>query len=93
MTWQYDRDADALYVAFSDAQVSRTIEADPLTMVDLDRHGTVVGVEVIHPAREWPLRELADCGVGPGEIKHLRLLSRAADNRFNYEPPRPTVAV
>lgn len=56
----YDRDADALYISFGEAaDVARSVEIDPGTLVDIDRFGHLVGVEVLHPAREWPLSDIA----------------------------------
>jgi uncharacterized protein YuzE len=60
MKTAYDQDADALYVALldEDEPVSRSVELDEGTLVDLDRFGHVIGIEVIRPARSWPLDEV-----------------------------------
>jgi uncharacterized protein YuzE len=60
--------ADALYIELvQDAASARTEEIDPGTLVDLDARGRVIGIEVVHPARPWPLEEILerydiDCG-------------------------------
>jgi uncharacterized protein YuzE len=51
----YDADADALYIRLADGTVARTHEIDTLTMVDEDAAGKPLGIEVIHPARPWPV--------------------------------------
>lgn len=45
----YDRDARALYLQLTRAQVAWTRELDELVHVDFDRGGRVVGFEVIQP--------------------------------------------
>jgi uncharacterized protein YuzE len=51
---EYDGEADALYLTFTDSPVSTTEQLDAGTLVDLDQHGRVVGIEVIRPERLWP---------------------------------------
>jgi uncharacterized protein YuzE len=54
----YDCEADALYIELADGSVARTEEIDPGTMVDVDATGRPLGIEVLHPARRWPLGEI-----------------------------------
>ncbi len=54
----YDADADAVYVRLARGKVARTVEVDSGTLADLDDAGRLVGVEVIHPDRAWPLDEI-----------------------------------
>jgi len=56
----YDADADALYVGIRKGVVARTESLDDWTMVDVDATGAALGIEVIHPARAWPLAEFLD---------------------------------
>lgn len=58
----YDAEADALYIGLRrDAvAVARTRSIDDWTMVDEDATGAAVGIEVIHPARVWPLGQILD---------------------------------
>jgi uncharacterized protein YuzE len=59
MKVQYDQAADALYVTLADAEiVARTIRVDAGTLVDVDRLGHPIGIEIIRPARPWPLQEV-----------------------------------
>jgi uncharacterized protein YuzE len=57
---EYDTDADALYIRLSESKVARTREFDTLTMVDEDSDGGAIGIEVIHPARPWPLETILE---------------------------------
>lgn len=56
----YDKSADALEILVSNAIVARTEQIDEGTLVDLDAHGLIVAIEVLRPAREWPLKEVMD---------------------------------
>lgn len=52
----YDNDADALDIQLLEgADVVRTVTVDAGTLVDLDERGRLVSIEVIRPARRWPL--------------------------------------
>jgi uncharacterized protein YuzE len=56
---EYDREADALYVRFSDAAVAETVEVDDYRIVDLDADGRPVGLEVLYPATNLRIGKLA----------------------------------
>jgi uncharacterized protein YuzE len=44
---QYDPEADAAYVRFSDRAVSRTQEESDVCILDLDTTGAVIGIELL----------------------------------------------
>lgn len=56
----YDAVADALYIRLRQGKIARTETLDEWTLVDVDNTGAALGIEVIHPARVWPLRDLLD---------------------------------
>jgi uncharacterized protein YuzE len=91
MKVEYDQQADALYIELNGAaEVARTVEIDPGTLVDLDTDGRLLGVEVIRPARPWPLDEiLSQFPADHGDARLLRLLERAAGGAgtFAYAEP------
>jgi uncharacterized protein YuzE len=61
MKVQYDQAADALYVTLGDGEiVARTIRIDTGTLVDVDHLGRPMGIEIIRPARPWPLQEILE---------------------------------
>lgn len=57
---EYDPSANALYLHFSNSDVMWTEEVNGMTLVDLDADGGVVGVEILHPQRIWPIDELIE---------------------------------
>ncbi len=46
-TIRYDKQVDALYIDLSDADVYDTHELEPGIMVDYDKEGRVIGIEVL----------------------------------------------
>jgi uncharacterized protein YuzE len=91
MRVEYDQQADALYIMLAErAEVARTVQIDPGTLVDLDDRGCLIGVEVIRPARPWPLDEiLSRFPIDGVDERLLRLCERAtgAAGTFTYAEP------
>jgi uncharacterized protein YuzE len=56
----YSETADALYFRLTDGAATHAEEIDPGAIVDLDENDEVVGIEVLSPARDWPLDEIAE---------------------------------
>ena len=55
---KYDIEADALFIALSEAEWADTQEIEDGTYVYIDVRGEPLGIEVHHPARPWPLEEI-----------------------------------
>jgi uncharacterized protein YuzE len=91
MKVEYDQQADALYIELiSTIEVARTVEIDPGTLVDLDADNKLIGVEIIRPARPWPVTEiLSRFPADNSSARLLRLLERATGSAgtFNYAQP------
>lgn len=47
MKTQYDPEANALYVKFSDDKIERTEELRPGIILDFDSRGHIVGIEML----------------------------------------------
>jgi uncharacterized protein YuzE len=61
MRLSYDQESDALYVRLVDGErVARTEQLDRGTLVDLDRLGRVLGIEILKPTRPWPLSDIVE---------------------------------
>jgi uncharacterized protein YuzE len=88
MNIRYDQVSDAAYIILLEGEaVSRTEQVDTGTLVDLDRLGRAVGVEVIRPARDWPLDSILDrFQVDPHAGNLLRALWHGEPRRFPFEP-------
>lgn len=75
MNFNYDSSADTLDIRLGDALITRTEQVDGGTLVDLDEHGGVIAIEVIRPARRWPLEEILErFTVSEGDAEVLRSL-------------------
>ena len=61
MRLKYDQSANALYIYLQEGVTpAGGAEIDAGTIVDLDDSGRVVGIELLNPARPWPLDEIAE---------------------------------
>lgn len=85
MNFTYDKDSDALAInLMEDAAIVRTEQIDSGTLVDLDRSGEVVAIEVIHPARRWPLEEVeAQFNLSEDQLQMLNALWKE-DESFRF---------
>lgn len=85
----YDTEADALDITLEDGIVARTEEIDSGTLVDVDVQGRLLTIEVIGPARRWPLEAILDrFHVDEGDAELLRSI-RGAPVRFRLEKTEP----
>jgi len=58
-TFVYDRTADALYIRFSDKEISESMEMDERIIVDYGKDGSIVGIEILDCSkRNLDLNEL-----------------------------------
>lgn len=89
MRLKYSRTGDALYIYLSEGRPAGGHEIDNGTLVDVDEQGEIVGIEVINPAREWPLDEIAErFPMAMDDLLALKTLWRsepeARDRRFPF---------
>ena len=72
----YDLEANALYVGLAtERSVAETHTIDEGTMVDVNAQGTVVGIEIINPQEEWPLKQIKErFQLSDDQIKLLDML-------------------
>jgi uncharacterized protein YuzE len=90
MNVAYDQQADALYIELEAAEVARTVQIDRGTLVDLNHQWRLIGVELIRPARPWPLDTILNrFPVDPADARILHLLERATGDAgtFTYAEP------
>jgi uncharacterized protein YuzE len=85
----YDTQADALDISLEEGIVARTEEIDNGTLVDVDASGRLLSIEVIGPARNWPLEEIADrFNMAEMEVELLRAI-RGTPVKFRLEETGP----
>ena len=52
MKVKYDKEADVLYIAFSDEKINESDEDKPGIILDYDSHGTLVGIEILDASKK-----------------------------------------
>tara|TARA_R110002096_G_scaffold409354_1_gene608704 strand:- start:117 stop:311 length:195 start_codon:yes stop_codon:yes gene_type:complete len=52
MKIKYDKEADALYLLFSEASVVESDEDKPGVIIDYDKDGNVVGIELLQASHK-----------------------------------------
>ncbi len=59
MNLSYDKDADALYIELRKGDFARNKKIDDLTIVDLNKTGGVLGIEVLGASKRISNRSLS----------------------------------
>ncbi len=61
MKFEFDPQADAVYLELTDAEVEESREIQPGIIVDYDSEGRIVGIEVLYVSKrtKWPLKKAA----------------------------------
>ncbi len=54
MKIEYDQDADAMYIKLVNAKVAKTREIDDNTILDYDRKGNLIGIEILFVRERMP---------------------------------------
>lgn len=84
MNFNYDREADALMISVREGLVARSEEVDSGTLLDFDEHGNLLAIEVLRPARQWPLDEiLASYALSEADGQTLKSLW-SSDERYPF---------
>ncbi|WP_340103693.1 DUF2283 domain-containing protein [Rhodohalobacter sp. 8-1] len=53
MTIKYDKEADAMYLKFSDAEVAESDEDKPgIIIIDYDKKGKIAGIELLDASQK-----------------------------------------
>ena len=80
----YDPEADALYILLHDAEPKDSTDIEEGVLVDLDKHGRIVGVEVLDASDRLTPEELAT-------VSYENLVTGARDTA-RIETSRPAAA-
>ena len=68
MKIEYDKEADALYLELSKNKIYNTREESDNFLVDVDKKGNIVGIEILNASKITPLKKLS---VSVGEKRIL----------------------
>lgn len=52
MVIKYNKEADAIYIKFSDAKVFESDEEKPGVILDYDESGNIIGIEVLNASQK-----------------------------------------
>jgi len=52
MKIKFNKEADAVYLSFSDAEVAESDEDKPGIIIDYDKDGNIVGIEVLDASKK-----------------------------------------
>jgi uncharacterized protein YuzE len=58
-----DKEANALYVRFSESEISETAEVRPGVIIDYDAKGRIVGIEILNASEALAAPELKGLAV------------------------------
>jgi len=56
----YDKDADAMYIKFREGEFSSNKVIDRETIIDLDKRGNILGIEILSVSKRIPLSSLSE---------------------------------
>jgi len=54
----YDKIADAMYIYFRKGKVAKTIKVKPNLLIDVDKKGGVLGIEILDVSHQIPKKEI-----------------------------------
>ncbi len=63
MEISYGKDADALYIKFREGKFDSSSKVDDFTVLDKDKEGNVLGIEILEASKRLPLDALSDIKV------------------------------
>ena len=55
----YDKIANAAYMTLRKGKVSKTVEMSDSVIVDLDKSGNILGIELLEASKQFPRKSLA----------------------------------
>ena len=56
----YDKDADAMYIRFREGEFGSNKVIDRETIIDLDKRGNMLGIEILSVSKRIPLSSLSE---------------------------------
>ncbi len=59
----YDKEADAVYIEFRKGDFARNKKIDDLTIIDFDKEGNMLGIELLEASKRIPTESLAEVNI------------------------------
>ena len=50
----FDKEADALYIEFSEGEFAKNKKIDDSTIIDFDKEGNILGIEILGVSKKTP---------------------------------------
>lgn len=63
MEIEYDKKADALYIAFRKGRFAKNKKIDDFTILDMDGKGNVLGIEILQASKRLSKKEVSEVRV------------------------------
>lgn len=63
MEISYDKEADAMYIEFRKGKFSKNKKIDDFTIIDLDKEGKLLGIELLEVSTRIPIESLSEIHV------------------------------
>ena len=55
----YDKEADAVYIEFSKAEFAKNKKVDDFTIIDFDKEGKIIGIEILDASKRFQLKSFS----------------------------------
>lgn len=68
MKINYDKYADALYIEFKKAKAHKTVEKSRDVLLDFDKKGSVLGIEVLNYSKTASIKDRRQVSVGQKQV-------------------------
>ena len=59
----YDKEADAMYIEFRKGNFTKNKKIDDYTIIDLDKEGNILGIELLDVSKRIPAESLMEISV------------------------------
>jgi len=63
MEISYDKEADAMYIEFQKGDFDSNKKIDDFTVIDLDKDGNILGIELLDVSKRIPIESLSEINV------------------------------
>ena len=63
MEISYDKEADAMYIEFRKGEFAKNKKVDDFTIIDLDKQGKILGIELLEVSTRIPIESLSEIRV------------------------------